>query len=71
MCRQRRLTFLAHPVYVTFSYDVAITNVLVVVLVISTKTLPFHNRSSVNFAYRFVTIFSTIAARQIFRLSHN
>jgi len=37
----------------------------------STKTFSFHNRSSLNFAYRLKTIFSTIALCRIFKFSPN
>ena len=41
----------------------------VVVVVVSTKAFSFHNRSSLNFAYRLKTTFSTIALCRIFKLS--
>jgi len=49
------------------------TNVdlLVLLVVISTKAFSFHNRSSSNFAYTLVTTLSTIAPCRIFKLSPN
>jgi len=36
-----------------------------------TKAFPLHDRSSLNFAHRLVTIYSTIAPCRIFKLSPN
>ena len=50
-------------------------NVVVVVLVlgvvVSTKAFTFHNRSSSDFAYTLLTMFSKIAPCLIFKLSPN
>jgi len=43
--------------------------VVVVVVVVSPKAFSFRNRSLLNFAYRLVTIFSTIAPCRILKLS--
>jgi len=44
----------------------ALTNVVLVVIKVP-KTFSFHNRSSLNFAHRLGTIFSTITQCQIFK----
>ena len=45
--------------------------VLVLDVVVSTKAFSFHNRSSSDFAYTLLTVFSRIAPCRIFKLSPN
>jgi len=49
----------------------ALRTLFVFGVVVSAKTFSFHNRSSSNFAYTLLTVFSGIAPCQIFKLSLN
>lgn len=51
--------------------NVVLVVVVVVPVVISTITFPFRNRSSLNFAYRLLTIFTIFARWRIFNSSPN
>jgi len=51
--------------------EIATSATNVVLFVVSTKAVSFHNRSSSNFAYRLGPMFSRIAPCRIFNLSTN